>query len=61
MISDFCSVHIKHLLRESRNGLKMPEVHRHNASMITICFKLPVENGNTKGSKLEPPFGNGPL
>lgn len=61
MISDSCLVHIKHLLHESRNGLKMPEVHRHNASMITICFKLPVESGNMQVSKLESPFGKGPL
>lgn len=61
MMLGFCSVCIKHLLCESRDGLKMPEVHSHNASTITVCFKLPVENSNTQCSNLESPFGNGPF
>lgn len=43
--TDIWSVNIKHLLSESRNGLKMPEIRGRESTIIT-SFKLPVENDN---------------
>lgn len=43
--TDIWSVNIKHLLSESRNGLKMAEVHGRESTII-ISFQLPVENDN---------------